>query len=172
MEAPQKADAQRPKQSTREIKNLAVIPICDFRRTHYIMDNFTVYTLLSKCKILPKKGNANISFNRFMAEKNDNWNKFFKMKKIKWMVRRKHEFDFRILSDGESVSLQFKATKPQDTAINLDNIRAKYVGNGFGKVLGIDPGLNKWNSTVQRDIQSGKEVRIVILLSINFLLFI
>jgi len=107
-----------------------------------------------------------------MAEKNDNWNKFFKMKKIKWMVRRKHEFDFRILSDGESVSLQFKATKPQDTAINLDNIRAKYVGNGFGKVLGIDPGLNKWNSTVQRDIQSGKEVRIVILLSINFLLFI
>lgn len=155
-----------------EIRNLSVIPICNFRRTHYIMDNYTVYTLLSECNLLPKKGkNANIEFKHFMRHKYDIWNMVFKIKKIQWMVRNKCPFDFRILSDGVSVSMQFQAKKPQDTAINLDRIRNKYLGNGYGKVLGIDPGLNKWNSTVQRDVQSGKEVRIVLLL-INYLLCI
>lgn len=141
-----------------EIKNLSVIPICDFKRTHYIIDNFTLYYLLSARKILERKGTANIPFKQFMREKNEQWNKYFYMRKIRWFVRRKKEFDFRIKSDGISVSLQYISPKKEPKPTDLERVKMEIVNGTKKKLLGVDPGLNKWQAVVQRDIETGKEV--------------
>lgn len=141
-----------------EIKNLSVIPICNFKRTHYILDNFTLYQLLSGLQILEKKGTANIPFKQFVREKDMQWNKYFYMRKIRWFVRRKKEFDFRIRSDGISVSLQYISPKTEPKLADLNRVRTEYRNGIKTKALGVDPGLNKWCSAVQRDIRTGKEV--------------
>lgn len=140
------------------ISNFAVIPICNFKRTHFTIDNFTLYSLLSQLKIVQRKGNAKIEFKKFMKEKDMQWNEYFYMRKIRWLVRRKKKFDFRILSDGISVSLQFISPKSEPTTLNLEKVKMDYTNGTIRKVLGIDPGLNKWCTVVQRDIETGKEV--------------
>lgn len=70
----------------------------------------------------------------------------------------KKKFDFRILSDGVSVSCQFISPKSEPTKLDLDKVKMDYTNGTIRKVLGIDPGLNKWCSAVQRDIETGKEV--------------
>lgn len=132
-----------------DISNLLVVPICDFKCTHYTIDNYTLYSLLFGNKILDKKGKAHIPFQQFMQRKDEVWNKHFYMRKIKWFVRRKKEFDFRILSDGISVSLQYISPK-----------------------LGLDPGLNKWCSAVQRNIETEKEVSSLYSFHKNSLLYV
>lgn len=152
-----------------EIRNLSVIPICNFKRTHYTMDNFTLYNLLSQLRLLPKKGKAQIKFNEFIGDKGNLWNLYFNMRKIRWFGRRKKEFDFRIRSDGESVSLQYKYKTPksQSKPLDLDKVRDDYRKQKIKKVLGCDPGLNKWNVTVQRDVKTGKEVSFYLLFNLN-----
>lgn len=144
-----------------EIRNLVVIPICSFKRTHYPMDNFTLYKLLSQYRLLPRNGKRNgmIKFGQFMASKNEMWNHYFKVWKMRLFVRRKKAFDFHILSDGIAVSIQFKSRKSEPIPIDLNIVRTNYVNRVFTKALGIDPGYNKWNTTVQRDLNTGKEVR-------------
>lgn len=93
------------------ISNFVVILICNFKRTHFTIDNYTLYCLLRELKILQRKGNKNIEFKQFMKEKDMHWNEYFYMRKIRWLVRRKKKFDFRILSDGVSVSCQFISPK-------------------------------------------------------------
>lgn len=142
-----------------EISNLCVIPICDFKRTHYTLDNDALYRLLSQNRILERRGNANILPKEFTRRKDEQWNKYFYMRKIKWFVRRKKEFDFCIRSNGVSVSLQYISPKVEPKPIDLNKIKTEYKNRTVRKVLGVDPGLNKWSSVVQRDIETGKEVR-------------
>lgn len=79
------------------------------------------------------------------------------MRKTKWFVRRKKEFDFHIWSDGIWVSLQYISPKTEPTPTNLGKVKREFVNGTTKKVLDIDPGLNKWCSIVQRDIQTGKK---------------
>lgn len=150
-----------------EIHNLVVIPQCDFKRTHYTLDNYTLYCLLRQLRLIPGEGGAQIKFKPFMENKDNLWNQFFYMPRIRWFVRRKKEFDFRILSDGISVSLQFVSPKSESGPIDLDKIRDDFKQKKFGKMLGIDPGENKWNSTVQHDVETGKEVSFYLLFNLN-----
>lgn len=141
-----------------EIRNLVVIPICSFKRTHYPIDNFTLFRMLGQHRLLPRNGKAMIKFKQFMANKDTMWNEYFYMRKIRWFVRRKKQFSYRILSDGIAVSMQYKSAKSQSGPIDLNKVRTDYRNKKYKKVLGIDPGENKWNTTVQRDLETGKEV--------------
>lgn len=144
-----------------EIRNLVVIPICNFQRTHFALDNDALYRLLSQHRLLPRTGvqGGMMKFKQFMANKNAMWNRYFYMRKIRWFVRRKKQFDFRILSDGVAVSMQFSSRKSESTPLDLGKVRYDYeVEKLYKKALGIDPGYNKFNTTVQRDVLSGKEV--------------
>lgn len=82
------------------------------------------------------------------------------MRKIRWFVRRKKAFDFRIRSDGVSVSLQYISPHSDPEPMNLDKVREKYLNRVVKNALGIDPGLNKWASVVQRNIETGAEVKL------------
>lgn len=141
-----------------QIKNLAVIPICDFKRTHFTIDNDVLYRLLSTNKLLMKIGNANIKTGQFNAQKYMHWNKYFYMRKIQWFVRRKKAFDFRIRSDGVSVSLQYISPHSEPGTIDLKKVKAKYRNHVIKNAVGLDPGENKWASVVQRNIETGAEV--------------
>lgn len=163
------------------IRNLSVIPICTFTRTHLAIDNFTLYSLLSGIGLLPrtesaKRNSCNITFNVFMQNKEWMWNMFFRMRKIKWFVRYKKQFRFRVLSDGISASLAYDVEKknPEHIEKQREEARSKYESGGFDNESGTDPGLNTWNATTVRSLKTGKEVNnlSIYLQHFNFIFFI
>lgn len=105
-----------------------------------------------------KNGNANIKTGQFNAQKHMHWNKYFYLRKIQWFVRRKKAFDFRIRSDGVSVSLQYISPHSEPGTIDLKKVKAKYRNHVIKNAVGLDPGENKWASVVQRNIETGAEV--------------
>lgn len=146
-----------------KVKNLAVIPICSFRRTHVTIDNFTLYKILCKLRIVPKTpgkrvAHRNIKFKEFMAHKEWCWNQYFYMRKIKWFVRRKKKFRFRFLSDGQAVSLAYDVEQRDFQPLDKEAIVERHDNGGFGVETAIDPGDKTWIAAVQRDIETQKEV--------------
>ena len=147
-----------------KIRNLVVIPICTYERTHFPIDNDALFCLLREHRLLPQKGprGGMIDFKEdFMPWKDHYWNQFFYMRKIRWFVRRKKDFSYRILSDGIAVSLQYTSPESEANPIDLDKVRADVEKSTpfFKKAVSIDPGYNKWIAAVQRDIVTEKEVR-------------
>lgn len=155
-----------------KVRNFAVIPIAKFSRTHYTLDNFTFYKLLcgvgliSQIDSTKRRKKRNITFNEFMAHKEWNWNQYFNMRKIKWFVRKKKRFRFRVLTDGVSVSLAYDVDKKDVVPIEIQrrNTTQKYTNGGFVNESGTDPGVNTWNATMLRNIETGKEVCTFVLL--------
>lgn len=142
------------------VRNLAVIPICGFKRTHYTLDNKTLYYLLCGLKIVPKiqgKYNLrNITEKEFIADKEWCWNEYFDMRKINRLVHDKKKFRFRILSNGQAVSIQYSVDKKNVKPFDKDAIVQNY--SKFVNESGTDPGVNTWNATVVHNIETGKEV--------------
>lgn len=69
-----------------KVRNLAVIPICSFRRTHSTLDNYTLYKLVCGIGRAPQiKGEEtrNTTFSEFMSDKDWSW------KKKIWYVKNK-----------------------------------------------------------------------------------
>lgn len=166
----QQSEPQQKSNKPPKVKNLIVIPTSDIKRMHYPMDNYTFYKLLCQMNIIDKikttrknprtgKYERNVNFTyEFMPNKEFHWNKYFYMRKIKWFVRRKKEFRFRILSDGQSVSLQYdvpeKKCKPLDKAETVRKLNNGEI-NGEG---GLDPGDKTWIGYVYHEVSTGKEV--------------
>lgn len=157
-----------------KVCNLKVIPICAFTRTHYTLDNFTFYQLLCSVGIVPqthgiRKEYRNIKFNEFMQHKEFFWNKFFIMRKINWFVRWKKKFRFRILSDGQAVSLAYDVDKKQAVPIEIqrNGVVCEYENRKIKNESGTDPGVNTWMATTLRTIETGKEVSKTLLLSVG-----
>lgn len=98
-----------------------------------------------------------------MSNKEWAWNIFFTMRKIKWMVRKKKKFRFRILSDGISASIAFDVDKKESESIEKqrERVQRKYLNGDFPNESGTDPGVNTWNATVLRCNATGKEVYII-----------
>lgn len=166
---PKPKQQPRPKQMLQDatnppnIRNLCVIPICSFQRTHYTMDTDTILDLLCAIGIAPRKDNRNITPNNFRLHKEEHYNQYFNLRKIKRFVRGKKEFSFLIRSDGVSVSIDYKFEKKEPINHNPANIVQMVRENRFKKMLGIDPGIRKWNSTVQHDIETGVEVNCTVI---------
>lgn len=109
-----------------------------------------------------KRIGTRITFNQFMEFKSSSWNTVFDMRKIHRLGKRNKKFHYRILSDGVSVSLIYEVEKKEDLQpIDKNNIIQRLENNEFDYVLGGDPGMNKWNTTVRRTIATGKEVSIL-----------
>ncbi|XP_055305360.1 uncharacterized protein LOC129570029 [Sitodiplosis mosellana] len=138
------------------VKNLAVIPICSFTRTHYTLDNRTLYSLLRQLGIVP----LNITEDEFRKQKEYYWGQYFDMRKIYHLGRSRKKFRFRILSNGQAVSLQFDIDKtklkPVDKKAIVQNYK-KFVNEGA-----TDPGVNTWNATTVHNIETGKEANYTI----------
>ncbi|XP_031637902.1 uncharacterized protein LOC116350289, partial [Contarinia nasturtii] len=161
-----KSPENNAKNNVPKIKNLTVIPICQFKRKYFPIDTFTLYKILCGLKLMPKNDNGiQLTSKEFQRDKEWYWDKIFDMPKIKRLGKRKKMFHYRIMSDGEGVSLLYdierEPFKPTDKAA----IRKRFVENGpdkIKKLLGIDPNEKTWNATVQRDVETGKEVNIKI----------
>lgn len=144
-----------------KVNNLAVIPICSFTRTHYTLDNYSFYKLLCHTKIVPKtegkREMRNIKFKEFMAHKEWYWNQYFNLRKIKWFVRKKKSVRFRMLSNGQAVSIVYDVDK-QDKPFDKEVTVQKYIRGEIPNESGTDPGINTWQATTVRNVQTGKEV--------------
>lgn len=148
-----------------KIKNLSVIPICGFTRTHYTLDNKTLYYLLCKTNIIPlcqgkKRKTRSVSLNEFFRDKEHYWGQFIDLNKIKSFVHGKKKFRLRLLSNGQAVSILYNIDKKKPVAIDKQAIVDKYKKGGFVYESGTDPGENTWNATTQRNIETGKEVSV------------
>lgn len=142
-----------------KIKNLAVIPICSFFRTHFTIDNFNLYKLFCGAGLMPKNENGRqISSSDFRTDKSWYWNQVFKLPKIKQLGRKWKQFRFMILSDGASVSILYTKQPHDSKPMEESEIIRKYLNGDFVYELGIDPGMKTWNATVRRTIDTGKEV--------------
>lgn len=86
------------------------------------------------------------------------WSQIFDLDRINRLARSKKRFDYRILSDGVSVSIQYKQKKDAFKPIDDAKLRQMYMNGEFESELGIDPNLKTFNATVRRDIKTGKEV--------------
>lgn len=152
----QKEDVNKPP----KIRNLAVIPICSFTRTHYTIDTKTLRYLLCELKLVPKNEDGNqLSEKEFFKYKEWCWGQFFDMGEIQSLVRGKKEFRFRIQSNGQAVSLHYDVDKIESKPFDKDAVVKKYRNGGFPIELGIDPGDKTWNATVQRNTETEKEVK-------------
>lgn len=141
------------------VKNLKVIPICTFDRTHIMIDNDVLYRIMCDTKIgMPKE--KNLPFDEISNNEYIYWNKFFFLRKIHRFVKKKAVFHCAIVTDGVGVSILYErsegATKQQMTRAEI--VR-KYLNGEFVFELGVDPGLKTWNATVRKTIATGKEVR-------------
>ncbi|XP_031630192.1 uncharacterized protein LOC116345175 isoform X2 [Contarinia nasturtii] len=154
------------------IRNLVVVPMCDFRRTHFRIDCSSMYQILSSQKLIPKQltedgkpSDKNISQKVFNENKDYIWNQYFYMRKIRWFVRRKKKFDFSINSDGIAVSLQYstkkkKTSNTQSGTSRLDIIDMLKAGR-FKRLGGTDSGMRNWNTTTIHEIDTCKEINFV-----------
>lgn len=142
------------------VKNLSVIPLCNHQRKHYPIDNYTLYKSICEFKIVKNKDGTSLTFNQFMANKNLYWIRIFYLRRIHRLVRAKKKFFFRILSNGVTVSVQFDSDKTdhQPLVATKETIVQKYRNGEIVNESGSDPGMNTWNATVRRNIQTGKEV--------------
>lgn len=152
------------------IRNLVVIPMCDFRRAHFRIDCTTMHQVLSSLRLLPKmeyeeKGipvEQTIKQNDFIAQRDTQWNTYFYMRKIRRSVRGKKSFDFSINTDGISVSLQYSCKKkPKNKAVEDERLRGMITDGTIQLLGGTDTGMKSWNTTVTHDIKTGKEVSFI-----------
>lgn len=159
------------------VKNLSVIPICNFKRKHFTLDNCTLYSLLCETDIIPlipnekgKRGRPKraISRREFFEDNYLYWSQVFDMRKINRLVHGKKKFRCRILSNGQSASVQFSVDKKECIQLDKETIVREYKQNKFEIEAATDPGEHTWSATVIRNIQTGKEV----MLSIHFTLCI
>lgn len=161
------SESDTAKKGPPRVRNLSVIPICNFKRTHYTLDNSTLYSILCETNINPlvpnekgKRGRPKrlISRNEFFKDKDWYWNVIFDVQKIHRLVHCKKKFRNRILSNGQSVSLQFDVDEKHCTRFDKETIARELEQNKFEIEGGSDPGVNTWNATTVRDTKTGKEV--------------
>lgn len=158
--------SEHTKKGPPKINNLSVIPICGFTRTHYTLDNRTLYYLLCKTNIIPlckgktRKLKRSVSQKEFFASKEYYWGQIFDLNKIKSFVHGKKKFRLRLLSNGQAVSILYDFDKKEPVPIDKQAIVDKYKKGGFDFETGTDPGMNTWNATTQRNIETGKEVSV------------
>lgn len=154
-----------------KIRNLVVVPMCDFRRTHYRIDSSSMHQVLSSQKLLPKveieneNGTTSIKTlpqKEFNRTKNYWWNEYFYMRKIRRFVRNKKQFDFSINTDGISVSLQYSAEKKKNSKeITRLDILEMILDKKFPNFSGTDTGMRNYNTTTTHNIETGKEVSFI-----------
>lgn len=114
-------------------------------------------------KVETKTGEKNMPQKNFNAAADSMWNNYFYMRKIRWFVRKKKNFDFSINTDGVAVSLQY-SRKKKEKAINNElpaEIEEKLQSCQLKQFAGIDTGYRNWNNTVTHEIATGKEVSLV-----------
>ena len=151
------------------IRNLVVVPMCSFRRTHLRIDCSSMHLVLSSQKLLPKVETVNRKGDTSMLtlpEKDFNhsrdywWNQYFYMRKIRRFVRGKKKFNYSINTDGISVSLQYSAKKKTNNEeIDQDSRIVEGLTDGtFKNLVGVDTGVRSWNTSVTHNISTGKEV--------------
>lgn len=155
------------------IRNLVVVPMCGFRRKHLKIDCTSMYQVLSSQKLLPKveiedkNGKTSIAtilpkdFNN-EHKRDQYWDQYFYMQKIRRFVRGKKKFDHSITTDGIAVSLQYSVKKKTN---NKNNESSRIVGmildGKFDNFAGVDTGVRNWNTTVTHNIINGTEVSFV-----------
>lgn len=142
-----------------KVDNLKVIPICGYKRTHFTIDSHTLWSILCGVNIVPrdytKSANGrNVPSGKFTGEttRYEYWNMFIKMPKIKWMGRKKKNFDFRLLSNGQAVSILYDIKKIKPKPFNKEKIVQDYKDGEFKNESGTDPGVNTWLATTLRNI--------------------
>ncbi|XP_031629516.1 uncharacterized protein LOC116344848 [Contarinia nasturtii] len=153
------------------IRNLVVVPMCDFRRKHFKIDCSSMHQVLSSQKLLPKVEVENKNGTTSMVilpQKGFNdardhwWNQYFYMRKIRRFVRGKKKFDFSINTDGIAVSLQYSAKKKtNNTEYDRSRIVEMILDGKFENFAGVDTGLKSWNTTVTHNIITGTETNFV-----------
>lgn len=166
---PESESQSKPKKVNKppKVKNLAVIPICDIQRMHYPIDNFTFYKLLCGTCLIPKceskrkvkgKYERNVTQDEFLAYKEMYWNEFVYLRRIKWFVRRKKNFRFRMMSDGIAVSLQYDVPEMDCKPLDKEKVVNEYERGEVPGEVGLDPGDKTMIAFVYRDVKTGKEV--------------
>lgn len=143
------------------IKNLVVIPICSFARSHIMIDNYTLYKLMCASGLMPKdKGGMQLPSTEITSNKDFYWNQLFFLRKIHRFKKKKSIFHYEIVTDGVGVSVLYgKSKNSVGRPLTREEIMRKYLDGEFVFELGIDPGLKTWNATVRRTIATGKEAR-------------
>lgn len=148
-----------------KVRNLSVIPICSHNRTHYTLDNRTLRLLVSEVGLAPQtKGKRegktrNFTDKEFGVNKEWCWSIYFDMDKIKSFVHGKKKFHFRLLSNGQAVSILYDLGKQERKPVDKAAIVEQYNSGFFINEQGTDPGENTWQATVLKTIETGKEVR-------------
>lgn len=151
-----------------KVRNLCVIPICSIKRMHYPMDNYTFMKLLVETDLIPKcqskkknkegKYERNVTQNEFIEYNEYYWNQYFYVRKIKYFVRYKKNFRFRMLSDGIAVSLQYDVDEIKSNELDKKEIARKCKSGEIEGEAGLDPGDKTWLAYVYRNIATSKEV--------------
>lgn len=156
-----------------KIRNFAVVPMCSFQRRHIRIDTATLYKILAKVKLLPKKCGAkkakdghvnwiNITANEFLRNPIDSWNLFFDVEKMLRLSHNKRNFHGQICSDGVSATIIYDKPKVEPSEPSDEQVRRMFISGFIRYLLGIDPGERTYNATVRRDLITGEEVNLII----------
>lgn len=68
------------------------------------------------------------------------------------MGRKKKNFDFRLLSNGQAVSIFYDIKKIKPKPFSKEKIVQDYKDGEFKNESGKDPGVNTWLATTLRNI--------------------
>ena len=171
-----------------KVGNFMVVPIHSSRMKHIRIDGVTFKKLLEHLKLHPTKpspikkfalkgkriqlGIKEFNDARDELGYNPHWFDHFNRRKIMRMQRRSKSFDYQLLTDGVSVSLQFsepKPSKPQSFEQMLKKQAEKYAEFGqrydeglYDTVVGLDPGYKLYIAGVIKNQVSGEESQVKI----------
>lgn len=146
-----------------KVNNFKAIPVHDYHLKHIRIDTKQFYEIASKFMVLKeakgKRGKpVNISREVYNSYPAYFWGKLFDMDKINQIGGNNMQFDFSIVTNSVSVSLNYIKLNCESNEIGLEQIKEMYDKCEFVFELGIDPGIKTFNATVRRRIANQTEV--------------
>lgn len=168
-----------------EVRNFKVVPIHSHRRKHIRIDNTTFKFILQHLKIHPTKTNHKTGrkvtldaheFNNALdstAHYNPYWFQFLNWKKIRSIQRQNKKFNYQLVTDGVSVSIEFQRLNIEPAPPSFQELveqqSAKYklfaqrlANQAYDVIIGLDPGYKLFIAAVLKNIRTNEEKHIKI----------
>lgn len=148
-----------------KVTNFRAVPVHNAHMKNIRIDSHLMYEL--SCKLgafklwrgIFSRQPINISRTEYESDLARYWNYLFDMHKIEYIADRK-QFDFAIVTDSVSVSLQFLDPKREiEREISDAQIAADWLAGKIDFGLGMDTGVRTWNAVDRLHFHTHTEVR-------------
>lgn len=155
---PQPTIKQPPK-----IKNFLAIPVHDFKMKNIRIDRHLFHQIACTIGALKlakgqRKARINISKEQYEEDFEFYWDQVFNMQKINKIKGKWRFFDYAIMTNSVSVSLQFKELQRDAEQMTDEQVVKKLANDDFKFAFGMDTGMRTWNAVNRLHLPTMTEV--------------